>query len=79
MSFRSNRHALTQLQRLCLPHDNKAVYQFRRCHPTLPDGAVSNRIGKTTNGVVTIVIRNVPQKPIRRSIPRSPVRMQKMT
>ena len=82
MSFRSNRHyALTQFQRLCLPHDNKAIYEFRRRHPpTRPDdGAVSSKIGRTINGVVTIAIRNVPKKPIRRSIPSSPVRTQKMT
>jgi hypothetical protein len=83
MSFRSNRHyALTQFQRLCLPHDNKAIYEFRRRHhhhPTRPDdGAVSSKIGRTINGVVTIAIRNVPKKPIRRSIPSSPVRTQKM-
>lgn len=79
MSFRSNRHyALTQFQRLCLPHDNKAIYDFRRSHPTRPDdGAVSSKIGRTINGVVTIAIRNVPKKPIRRSIPSTPVRAQK--
>jgi hypothetical protein len=81
MSFRSNRHyTLTQFQRSCLPHGNKAIYEFRRRHhPTRPeDGAVSSKIGRTMNGVVTIAIRNVPKKPIRRSIPRSPVRTQKM-
>ena len=80
MSFRSHRHyALTQFQRLCLPHDNKAIYELRRRHhPTRPDdGAVSSKIGRTINGVVTIAIRNVPKKPIRRSIPSSPVRTQK--
>jgi len=81
MSFRSNRHyALTQFQRLCLPHDNKAIYEFRRRHhPTRPDdGAVSSKTGRTIKGVVTIAIRNVPKKPIRRSIPSSPVRTQKI-
>lgn len=80
MSFRSNRHyALTQFQRLCLPHDNKAIYELRRRHhPTRPDdGAVSSKTGRTINGVVTIAIRNVPKKPILRSIPSSPVRTQK--
>ena len=80
MSFRSHRHyALTEFQRLCLPHDNKAIYELRRRHhPTRPDdGAVSSKIGRTINGVVTIAIRNVPKKPIRRSIPSSPVRTQK--
>src|SRR5678815_125280 len=59
MSFRSHRHyALTQFQRLCLPHDNKAIYELRRRHhPTRPDdGAVSSKIGRTTNGVVTICL-----------------------
>jgi hypothetical protein len=82
MSFRSNRHyALTQFQRLCLPRDNKAIYEFRRRHhPIRPDdGAVSSKIGRTINGVVTIAIRNVPKKPIRRSIPSSPVSTQKIT
>ena len=81
MSFRSNRHyALMQLQHLCLPYDHKAIYELRRRHhPTRPDdGAVSSKIGRTIKGVVTIAIRNVPKKPIRRSIPSKPVRTQKM-
>src|ERR1700730_5048211 len=48
-------------------------------HSTRRDGPVSSSTGKTTKGVVTSAITNVPQKPIRRLMPQKPVRIQNTT
>src|SRR5215467_2807617 len=58
------------------PNTTNHFCQFRRGHSARRDGPVRSRTGNTTNGVVRSARRKVPKKPMRRSMPQSPVRAQ---